>query len=247
MDLLPYIIGSAFFLVALLYASVGHAGATGYLAVMAIAGIQPSVMKPTALTLNIVVASIATYKYYRNDAISLRLLIPLILVSIPCAYIGGRINLPPHYYKPMVGLFLLFAAYNAFFSANQSANYRVNVAKLPVLYVVGASLGFLSGLTGVGGGVFLSPLMLAMRWAPIRPISGTAAGFILVNSISGLAGLLSSTPQTMDGMSWWILAVILGGYLGAEFGSHRFSPSTIQKLLAGTLLIAGIKLISSIL
>jgi len=206
-----------------------------------------SVMKPTALTLNIVVASIATYKYYRNDAISLRLLIPLILVSIPCAYIGGRINLPPHYYKPMVGLFLLFAAYNAFFSANQSANYRVNVAKLPVLYVVGASLGFLSGLTGVGGGVFLSPLMLAMRWAPIRTISGTAAGFILVNSISGLAGLLSSTPQTMDGMSWWILAVILGGYLGAEFGSHRFSPSTIQKLLAGTLLIAGIKLISSIL
>jgi len=116
-----------------------------------------------------------------------------------------------------------------------------------VLYVVGASLGFLSGLTGVGGGVFLSPLMLAMRWAPIRTISGTAAGFILVNSISGLAGLLSSTPQTMDGMSWWILAVILGGYLGAEFGSHRFSPSTIQKLLAGTLLIAGIKLISSIL
>lgn len=242
-----YVIGAAFFLVALLYSSVGHAGATGYLAVMALAGVQPALMKPTALILNIVVASIAVYKYYKKGAILLPLLIPLIVVSIPCAYLGGSINLPPQYYKPLVGLFLLFAAYKAFFTATQRVDYSVRPPRWPILCVVGAALGFLSGLTGVGGGVFLSPLMLMLKWAPIRTISGTAAGFILVNSISGLAGLLSSTSQTLDGMEWWILAVIAGGFLGAEFGSHRFSPATIQKLLAGTLLIAGIKLLASIL
>jgi uncharacterized membrane protein YfcA len=246
MDVQLYIIGVAFFLVALLYASVGHAGATGYLAVMALAGIQPALMKPTALMLNIVVASIASYKYYQKGVISLRLLIPLIVLSIPCAYLGGRINLPPNYYKPLVGLFLLYAAYRAFPTAKQSTDYSIRTAQWPLLCIVGAVLGFLSGLTGVGGGVFLSPLMLVLRWAPIRTISGTAAGFILVNSISGLLGLLSSTPQTLDGMGWWILAVVVGGYLGAEFGSHRFSPPTIQKLLAGTVLIAGIKLLSSV-
>lgn len=247
MDMQLYVMGVAFFLVALLYASVGHAGATGYLAVMALIGIQPALMKPTALLLNIVVASIATYKYYRNDAITLRLLIPLIVLSIPCAYLGGRINLPPDFYKPLVGLFLLYAAYKAFSTAKQSADYPIRGAKWPVLCIVGAGLGFLSGLTGVGGGVFLSPIMLVMRWAPIRTISGTAASFILVNSVSAFAGLHSSTPQTLDGMGWWIFAVIIGGYLGAEFGSHRFSPPTIQKLLAGTLLIAGIKLVLSVL
>ena len=246
MDMQLYVMGIAFFLVALLYASVGHAGATGYLAVMALIGVQPAIMKPTALLLNIVVASIATYKYYRNDAIILRLLVPLIVLSIPCAYLGGRINLPPEYYKPLVGLLLLYAAYKAFSTAKDKSYYLVQTAEWPVLCVVGAGLGFLSGLTGVGGGVFLSPLMLVMRWAPIRQISGTAAGFILVNSVSGFAGLNSSSPQTLDSMGWWVFAVMIGGYFGAEFGSHRFSPPTIQKLLAGTLLIAGAKLTMSI-
>lgn len=247
MDLQLYIIAGAFFLVALLYSSVGHAGATGYLAVMALAGFQPLLMKPTALILNIIVASIASYKYFKRDSISFKLLLPLILVSIPFAYLGGRINLSPQYYKPLVGLFLLFAAYRAFFTSKQSNSYDIKHAPWPILCIVGAILGFLSGLTGVGGGVFLSPLMLMFCWAPIRTISGTAAGFILVNSISGLVGLLSTSTQTVDGMQWWILAVILGGYIGSEFGSHRFSTNTIQKLLAGTLLIAGIKLLSTIL
>lgn len=241
-----YIIGAAFFLVALLYSSVGHAGATGYLAVMALAGIQPSVMKPTALILNIVVASIASYKYFNKGAFSLPLLIPLIVISIPCAYLGGRISLPPQYYKPLVGLFLLFAAYRAFCTAEQRSERPLQPPRWPILCIVGAALGFLSGLTGVGGGVFLSPLMLMLNWAPIRTISGTAAGFILVNSIAGLAGLLSTTQQTLDGIVWWALAVIAGGYIGAEFGSHRFSTTTIQKLLAGTLLIAGIKLLAAV-
>lgn len=246
MDVELIFMAGALFLVALLYASVGHAGATGYLAVMALAGIQPALMKPTALILNIIVASIATYKFFKRDAISFNLLLPMIIVSIPCAYLGGRLNLPPQYYKPLVGVFLLFAAYKAFFTAQRRATYEIAAASWPGLCTAGALLGFLSGLTGVGGGVFLSPLMLMLRWAPIRNISGTAAGFILVNSIAGLAGLLSSTTPIIDGLGWWILAVMLGGYIGAEFGSHRFSTITIQKLLAGTLLIAGIKLLSSI-
>lgn len=245
MELQLYTIGIAFFLVALLYSSVGHAGATGYLAVMAIAGIQPALMKPTALMLNILVASIASYKYFRKDAISLRMLLPLIVVSIPFAYLGGRINLPPQYYKPLVGMFLLYSASRAFLTAKENAVYAIQTPRWPILCAVGATLGFLSGLTGVGGGVFLSPLMLMFRWAPIRTISGTAAGFILVNSISGLMGLMSVSSHTMDGMGWWMAAVILGGLIGSEFGSNRFSAPTIQKLLAGTLLIAGIKLVSS--
>ena len=246
MDGQVVLIASAFFLVALLYSSVGHAGATGYLAVMALVGVQPALMKPTALILNIVVASIGCYKYHKRGAIGFDLLIPLILVSIPCAYLGGRFNLPPQYYKPLVGLFLLFAAYRAFFTAKHHATYATQRPSWQTLYIVGALLGFLSGLTGVGGGVFLSPLMLMYRWAPIRTISGTAAGFILVNSIAGLAGLLSTPTPMIDGMGWLVLAVLAGGYIGAEFGSHRFSPSTIQKLLAGTLLIAGAKLLSTI-
>ncbi len=244
MDVQLTIIASAFFLVALLYSSVGHAGATGYIAVMALAGIDPVLMKPTALLLNIFVASIATYKYFKRGAISFSLLLPLIFVSIPCAYIGGRLTLPPQYYKPLVGLVLLYSAYKAFFTVQRSTTYEIQSTHWLALCAAGALLGFLSGLTGVGGGIFLSPLMLTLRWAPIRTISGTAAGFILVNSISGLAGLLSSTTNTIDGMGWWILAVVLGGYIGAEFGSHRLSTTTIQKLLATTLLIAGVRLLS---
>lgn len=247
MDMQLYALGFAFFFVALLYSSVGHAGATGYLAVMAIAGIQPALMKPTALVLNIFVASIASYNYFKKDAISFRILVPLIVISIPCAYIGGRISLPPHYYKPLVGIFLLYAASRAFFTAKEKSLYLVDKPNRISLSIVGGALGFLSGLTGVGGGVFLSPLMLMFRWAPIRVISGTAAGFILVNSISGMAGLISTTTQTINGIAYLIAAVVLGGFIGSEYGSHRFQTATIQKLLAATLLIAGIKLISSVL
>lgn len=246
MDISLYGMAAAFFLVALLYSSVGHAGATGYLAVMAIMGIEPSLMKPTALVLNIIVASIASYNYYKKDAISFKILIPLIIISIPASYIGGRINLPPHYYKPLVGAFLLYAASRAFFTAKINSNYSTKTPNNITLGVVGGALGFLSGLTGVGGGVFLSPLMLMLKWASIRTISGTAAGFILVNSIAGLAGLTSASYSMIDGMSWLVVAVMFGGIIGSEFGSHRYTTSTIQKLLAATLLIAGIKLISSV-
>jgi uncharacterized protein len=199
-----------------------------------------------SLVCNILVASIACYTYFKKGAVSFRLLIPLIVVSVPCAYIGGLISLPQQYYKPLVGVFLLFAAYRTVFTAQGNVAYPVQPASWAMLGGVGALLGFLSGLTGVGGGVFLSPLMLLLRWAPIRTISGVAAGFILVNSISGLVGWLSSSGQQIPlGLEWLLLAVVLGGTLGAELGSHRIRTNTIQKLLAVTLLIAGVKLVAT--
>lgn len=240
------ILAGAFLIVAVLYSSVGHAGATGYLAVMAIAGMSPALMKPTALTLNIIVASIATFKYYKRGAFSWQLFLPLVLASFPFAYLGGRITLPPEYYKPLVGLFLLYAAWRALATSKTSPTYAIKPVSWPVLIACGAGLGFLSGLTGVGGGVFLSPLMLLMHWAPLRVISGIAAAFILVNSLSGMAGLLSKGILIAPGLPWWALTVLIGGFIGAEYGSGRFKPETIQRLLAITLLIAGIKLTSSL-
>ena len=240
------LLAGAFLVVAVLYSSVGHAGATGYLAVMAIAGMTPALMKPTALTLNIIVATIATFKYYKHGAFSWKLFLPLVLASFPFAYLGGRITLPPEYYKPLVGIFLLYAAWRAFTTSKISHTYEIRPVSWPVLIASGAVLGFLSGLTGVGGGVFLSPLMLLMHWAPLRVISGVAAAFILVNSISGLAGLLSNGILIAPGLPWWALTVLIGGFIGAEFGSGRFKSETIQRLLAITLVIAGIKLTSSI-
>lgn len=247
MDNQILLLAVAFLSVAALYSSVGHAGATGYLAVMAIAGMSPALMKPTALILNIVVASIATYKYYRRGAFSWKLFTPLVLTSFPFAYLGGSITLPPQYYKPLVGAFLLYSAWRFIASSRNTSDTEIKAVSWPILLICGSALGFLSGLTGVGGGVFLSPLMLLMHWAPIRVISGVASAFILSNSISGLAGLLTSHIEIAPGLPWWMLAVMMGGFVGAEFGSGRFKPSTIQRLLAITLLIAGLKLTSSLI
>lgn len=247
MDSQIVLLAAAFLTVAILYSSVGHAGATGYLAVMAIAGMSPALMKPTALILNIVVASIATYKYYRRGAFSWALFVPLVLTSFPFAYLGGSITLPAQYYKPLVGIFLLYSAWRFIASSRNCDKVEIKPVSWPILLICGSGLGFLSGLTGVGGGVFLSPLMLLMHWAPIRVISGVASAFILSNSISGLAGLLTTHIDMAPGLPWWMLAVMLGGLIGAEFGSGRFKEKTIQRLLAVTLLIAGLKLSSSLI
>ncbi|MDQ1362266.1 MAG: uncharacterized protein QG652_126, partial [Pseudomonadota bacterium] len=181
------------FVAAVLYSSVGHAGASGYLAAMALTGISPAVMKPAALSLNILVAVIATFRFYRVGAFSWSLFWPLALTSIPCAYLGGLITLPGNLYKPLVGVMLVYAAWRSFHTASKAFLLPVQKAAVPVLLMMGAVLGILSGLTGVGGGIFLSPLLLFFRWAETRVISGIAAAFILVNSIAGLLGVMSKT------------------------------------------------------
>jgi len=234
------------FIAALLYASVGHGGASGYLAAMALVGVSPATMKPTALALNIFVSVIATYKFYRVGAFSWRLFWPLAIASIPCAYIGGLLTLPGHIFKPLVGLVLMYAAWRTFQTAHRFAQASLRVAPLPMLLLSGATLGLLSGLTGVGGGIFLSPLMLLLRWAETKVVSGIAAAFILVNSIAGLLGAFSNKTIVLPAaLPYWALAAVIGGYLGAEFGSKRLSNPSIRKLLALVLLVAGVKMLAT--
>lgn len=239
------LLGALLLLAALLYSSVGHAGASGYLAVMALVGMSPAVMKPTALALNILVAIIATFKFYRMGSFSWRLFIPLAITAVPLAYLGGRLSLPAHLYKPLLGAILIYAAWRSFQTAKSVFAYEVKAASLPILLVSGGALGFLSGLTGVGGGIFLSPLLLFLRWAPVKVISGVAAAFILANSISGMLGVMSSPTQFHPALPLWAIMVVVGGYVGAEFGSSRLGNPAIQRLLALVLFIAGAKMIAT--
>lgn len=232
---------------ALLYSSVGHAGASGYLAAMALVGVSAAVMKPTALTLNILVAVIATAKYYRVGAFSWHLFWPFALASTPFAYLGGTLTLPGHIYKPLVGTVLIYAAWRSFRTAHQPAQAAAARPPRSMLLLAGAAMGFLSGLTGVGGGIFLSPLLLFFRWAEVKVISGIAAAFILVNSVAGLLGVIASAsaPALPSALPYWAVAAVVGGFIGAEYGSKRLGNPTIQKLLAAVLVVAGAKMIAT--
>ena len=161
---------------------------------------------------------------------------------MPLAYLGGVLTLPPHFYRPVVGVVLLYAAWRFFFTASKT-DYELVKPSLPVLLATGSALGFLSGLTGVGGGIFLSPLLLLLRWAPIKTISGISAAFILANSVAGLLGVLSHSPSLPSALPLWAVAAVVGGLVGAEFGSRRLGNAMIQKLLAAVLVIAGLKMV----
>ncbi len=236
-----------FFIAALLYSSVGHAGASGYLAAMALMAMSPEVMKPTALMLNIVVASIASTQFYRAGAFSWRLFWPLAMSSIPCAYLGGSITLPDMIYKPIIGGILIYSAFRSLYLAQYQADYILKPVKIPILLLAGATLGFFSGLSGVGGGIFLSPLLLLCQWQTVRVISGISALFILVNSTAGLLGFISKQSITAlpADLPWWIIAVIIAGYIGSEYGSKRLKSAAIERLLAIVLVVAGLKMLLS--
>jgi len=231
------------FLAALLFSSVGHGGASAYLAVFALVDMVPASMRPAALCLNVLVASIALYKFYKVNAFNWQLFWPIALTSIPAAFIGGQVSLPNHIYKSIVGLCLFYAAWTIFNKANKSDDIEVKPVAKPVLLSLGAGLGFLAGITGVGGGIFLSPILLFFSWAKTKVISGVAAAFILVNSISGLFGVLTKSPILPSGLGYWTIAALIGGWIGAEFGSKRLANPTIRKLLAAVLVFAGGKML----
>jgi len=245
MPLEDFVLAVLIFVTALLFSSVGHAGASGYLAAMALAGVSSAVMKPTALMLNILVAVIASVKYYRAGAFSWRLFWPFALASIPFAYLGGTLTLPGQIYKPLVGSVLIYAAWYSFRTAHRPAQAIAARPNLSILLAAGAALGFLSGLTGVGGGIFLSPLLLFFRWTEVRVISGIAAAFILVNSAAGLLGVITIAPALPSALPYWAVAAVTGGFIGAEYGSKRLGNPTIQKILAVVLVIAGVKMITT--
>jgi len=232
-----------FFLAALLYSSVGHAGASGYLAAMALLGTAPSTMKPTALALNIIVATIATFKFYRAGYFRWSLLWPFALTSVPFAFLGGTFSIPEVAYKPLVGLTLIYAAFKMLLVSHHSNETVQKPLTLPLALVFGSIIGLLSGLTGVGGGIFLTPLLLFLGWAKTRESSGVSAAFILFNSVAGLAGLLTKSVTMPSTLAFYSLSVVIGGWIGAEYGSRRLTPPTWRKLLALVLLIAGGKML----
>jgi uncharacterized protein len=237
------IIAILFFAGAALYASVGHAGASAYLAIMGLYNFAPSVMKPTALSLNILVAAVATLKFYRAGLFSWRLFWPFAAVSVPAAFVGGATMLPDKAYKVVVGVVLLYAAVWMFRSSLKPLTRETHSPALWAALLTGLAIGFLSGLTGVGGGIFLSPLMLYVGWADTRTTSGVAAPFILVNSIAGLLGHFSSVTQLQSNVLIWGVAVVLGGLIGATYGSSRAPAPVLRRLLALVLVVASGKLI----
>ena len=231
---------AAIFLVAFLYSSVGHAGASGYIAVMSLASLSPAVIKPSALVLNILVASIGTWQFFRAGHFSWRLFWPFAVLSIPLAFVGGYVNLPTHLFKLLVGaVLLLSAAY--FLWQPHNDDVRSEPSK-PVAIGAGGVLGLFAGLTGTGGGIFLTPLLLIMRWARTKTAAATSALFILVNSIAGLLGNVSGTKDIPGLVLPLAIAAVIGGTAGSYFGSTRFPPALIKRLLAVVLVIAGLKL-----
>jgi uncharacterized membrane protein YfcA len=231
-----------FFVTAVLYSSVGNAGASGYLAVMTLAGLAPEAMKSTALLLNILVALIATVRFYRAGYFSWALFWPFTVASVPCAFLGGALVLPRGLYQGLVGIVLIFAAYRLFWYADQPKACPRGVPRGLAL-LLGAGLGFVSGLTGVGGGIFLSPLLLVMGWAEPRQSASVSAAFILVNSMAGLFGETLSVHALPSAAPLWAGAVVIGGFLGSELGARQFAEVTLRRLLAVMLTLAGLKLL----
>ena len=237
------VIALLFFVGAALYASVGHGGASSYLAVMGLFSFTPEVMKPTALALNILVSAVATLKFYRAGLFKWELFWPFAIASIPAAYVGGATMLPARWYKVLVGVVLIYAAVWMFRSSLRPINKEPHAPPLWAAILCGLVIGFLSGLTGVGGGIFLSPLLLYMGWSETRATSAVAAPFILVNSISGLLGHFSSVAQLPANIPLWGATAVLGGWIGASYGSKRAPAPVLRQLLSLVLVVAGSKLI----
>ena len=228
---------------AILYSSVGHGGASGYLAVMALFGLEPSLMKPAALTMNVFVTLLVLSRLNKAGHFNWRLFMPFVVTSIPMAFIGGAYMIDSSIYKIIVGVALLLAVLRMVWSAHD--DYELRTPTIPIAMVVGSILGFVSGLTGVGGGIFLSPLLLFFHWTNMRGSAAIAAGFILVNSLAGLAGYATTTQPWPEGITILVIAALVGGIVGSELSARRLAPVQLRKALAIVLVIAGMKMITT--
>ena len=234
-------LAAAIFVVALLYSSVGHAGASGYIAVLTLFGLGVEAIRPTALTLNILVAAVGFIQWWRGGHFVWSLFWPFALLSVPAAFFGGWLHVPADYLKILIGLVLWFSAWRLLCRKADPSDVARPSCRVAV--ASGAGIGFLSGLTGTGGGIFLTPLMLFCRWAKVKEAAAVSSLFILVNSSSGLAGYVKSGRDLPD-FAWPLAGVVaVGGFIGSRLGSRHLPVRGISILLAVVLVIAGTKLV----
>jgi uncharacterized membrane protein YfcA len=238
------VLAALFFVAATLYASVGHAGASAYLAAMALVGLPPAVMRPTALVLNLFVATIVVVRFASVGHLPWRSLLPLVAGSIPAAYVGGSIELPADVYRPLVAVVLLAGAWRLATARTPEGDEPANRG-VPIVVGVGAgaAIGLLAGLTGTGGGIFLTPLLVLAAWTGTRDAAGLSGAFILANSIAGLAGLAGSGVELPPDLPLWVASVAAGGLIGSWVGAHRFSILNLRRALAVVLVLAAAKLV----
>jgi uncharacterized protein len=228
---------------AVLYTSVGHGGASAYIAIMALFGLSADVIRPTALTLNILVSSFASFRFIKAGFFNLKSFIPIAIGAIPAAFIGGYLKIPAVYYQVIVGLILLYAASRFLMTRPIEKEEAAKGVPFWGGVLAGGLIGFLSGLTGTGGGIFLSPLLLFLNWTTTRVTSGVAAMFILVNSSAGLLGNISSVKNLPAEILFFAPAVLLGAVIGTSLGTKRLNYVWLRRGLGLVLVIAGLKLL----
>lgn len=229
-------------LVGFLYAAVGHGGASGYIAVLSIFGIPVTAYRPFILILNIVVAGFSFSQYYKAGYFNWSLTWPFLLTSIPFAFLGAQIHIEKEHYNLLLGLALIFPIVKLLgFTPIERGAYK----PLNIVYAIifGAIIGLISGLLNIGGGIFLSPLIILMAWANTKEAAASAALFIVLNSLAGLAGNFPNQAIFNHSNYIWFIAAILGGFAGAFLGSRRFAVATVRYLLTIVLSIAAFKLI----
>jgi len=227
---------------AALYSSVGHGGASAYIAIMALLGLPTAVMRPTALALNVLVSGFASVRFIRAGQFRWRILWPFLLGALPMAYVGGMITLPSGTYRPIVGVVLWLSAARLLWPRPVKTSVETRDPPIVPAILAGIGIGLLSGLTGTGGGIFLSPLLLLFAWAQPKQASGVAAVFIFANSISGLAGNVASLQQLPDGLPLFAGAVLIGATIGTTLGI-KLPERLVLRSLGLVLIVAGAKLI----
>ena len=231
-----------FMIIAALYSSVGHAGASGYLALMALLSFAPETIKPTSLILNIVVASITSIKFLKAGYFDKKIFLTFIVASVPMAFLGGYLTLNPKIFKLIAGLFLIVSAFllvlREYFKRTETTTKPMHMA---YGLTIGSVIGIVSGLIGVGGGVFLSPIIISANWTTVKNASGVAALFILCNSLAGLTGHMVALNKVDSSIIYWVAAVIVGGLIGSHLGTAKFNNKIIIACLFVVLLTAGLK------
>ncbi|HEX6849141.1 MAG TPA: sulfite exporter TauE/SafE family protein [Chitinophagaceae bacterium] len=230
------------FLVAFLYSSVGHGGASGYLALMAIFSITPDVMKPTALLLNLFVSLTSFIQFYRGRHFNWRIFLPFAITSVPMAFVGGLITVDDNIYKKILGILLIIPIIRFLFFASIKVE-EIKRSNLVLSLLIGAAIGFLSGLIGIGGGIILSPVLLLLKWSDMKQTAAISALFIFVNSLSGLAGQFQKGIDFSPDMYAYVAVAFAGGICGAYFGSLKLNQNFLKYLLAIVLIIASYKLL----